>query len=63
MKKKRRDGKMEKTVDFNEKDKDLLKLIEAYQKDKGISFDAAVKELCKKALTQENGLEWGSFDK
>ena len=54
---------MEKTVDFNEKDKDLLKLIEAYQKDKGISFDAAVKELCKKALTLENGLEWGSFDK
>ena len=52
---------MEKVVVFSEMDKALIEKIEAYQKEQGISFDAAVKELCGKALTQIKGMEWGNF--
>lgn len=56
-------GKMEKAVYFSEKDRALIEQIEAYQKEQDISFDVAVKQLCENALTQKNGLEWGTFDK
>ena len=52
---------MEKTVIFSDKDKDLIEQIEAYQKEKGVSFDDAVKALCKNALTGKKDLVWGDF--
>ncbi len=39
-----------KSVNFIEKDKDLVERIEKYQKDRGISFIGAVRELCAYAL-------------
>ena len=44
-------NKIVKTIKFLESDAELIKLIEKYQKKKGIkSFVGAVRELCKDAL-------------
>lgn len=50
---------MENTVVFSEDDRDLLAKIAAYQEENNISFQAAVKELCEKALSENTELKWG----
>lgn len=51
---------MEKTMVFGEHDEALIVKIEAYQVQRGIAFQEAVKELCEMALNN-NKMEWGSF--
>ena len=57
----REDWEMEKTVVFDESDKALLEKIDAYQAQKGITFQEAVKELCEKGLVEKTELKWGPF--
>ncbi len=52
---------MEINVVFGENDTVLIELIEAYQKEKGSSFDEAVRDLCKKGLSLESGIAWKNF--
>ena len=52
---------MEKTVVFTENDKALSEKIVAYQAQRKITFQEAVKELCEKALAENSELKWGEF--
>ncbi len=52
---------MDASVVFGENDKDLLEKIEAYRKQHGITFEAAVKELCEIAFEKDAQMKWGAF--
>ena len=49
---------MKKSVLFDEKDVELIQKVEVYAKEKNISFDEAVKNLCIIAIDRQI---WGTF--
>ena len=55
---------MQEKLIFDETDSQLINEIKAYQTEKGLTFQEAVKELCKLGLIKTStNLTWGTFEK